>query len=411
MRQAKNFYHRLSAIAANILFGFPGRKLSVIGVTGTDGKTTTVSLIAHILRTAGYKTEVQSTLSSPHTTTPDCWTTQRFLARCLGQGVTHVVLEVTSHAIDQHRVWGIPFKIGVLTNITDEEHLDYHRSFAHYRATKLRFLANCPTVVVKADDPVPDELRIMTQESRVVAYGLKSKVKFQATKIKYDGSGVQFSVRGETFRTRLMGEFNVYNALAAIATVKNLGIPDAVVKEALDSFTPPPGRLEIVTRKPFITIVDFAHTPEAFRQVLPVARSLLRNNGRLIHVFGATGDRYAGKRPLLAKIACQYDDLIILTHEDTYSEDIKAIVDQVESGLDLDHFKYSNNRNKQPATGRKYYWKTYDRKEALAVAVSQARAGDVVILTGLGHQKTMNIGGKEVAWSDGQEVLNLLIKK
>ncbi|MBI4100053.1 hypothetical protein HY440_03530 [Candidatus Microgenomates bacterium] len=354
LQKLKNYWHLLESVAAAIFYRFPGKKLTVIGVTGTDGKTTTTTLLHHILTMAGIKAGVSSTLFSPHTTTPGRWRTQKFLAQSLNNGCTHAVLEVTSIAIDQYRVWGINFAIGVLTNIADHEHLDYHKTFAAYRATKLGFLASCRQQVDAAKLSPRDFKKILTA-------------------------------------SKLPGEFNAQNVMAASAAARLLGIDDATIIKAVASFKLPSGRLEIVAKKPFTVIVDFAHTPQAFSAVLPVAKKMGK---RLIHVFGATGNRDKDKRPIMAQIAAEYDDFIVLTHEDTYSEDPKAIIAQLEAGL--------------AAVNYQTYGKAYDRREAIEAALKEAKPGDVVILTGVGHQKSMNLAGREVPWSDQKTVLELL---
>lgn len=346
LRKIKNFYHLLKAVVAAIFYNFPGRRLAVIGVTGTDGKTTTVNLIHHFLTESGYKAAVISTFSSAHTTTPDSWKLQKFLSQSLANGCTHVVLEVSSHAIDQNRIWGINFALGVLTNIASNEHLDYHQTFENYRQTKLRFLASCQKAVTSADWP-----------------------------------------KNFRFQTSLLGDFNRQNILAAVAAARALGLSDKEIKKAVKSFKAPPGRLEIVVKKPFTIIVDFAHTPQAFEAVLPVVKEMGK---RLIHVFGATGDRDKSKRPIMAQIASKYDDIIILTHEDTYTEDPAEIVSQIAAGVTKNHLEI------------------LDRHQAIAKALEIAKPGDVVLLTGVGHQKSLNLGGKEVPWSDQKTVLEIL---
>ncbi len=377
IQQLKNFFHLGEAIAATIVFGFPGRKLTVVGVTGTDGKTTTSTLIHHILETAGYKTGISSTLSSAHTSTPGRWRVQKFLAQCVKNGCTHAVLEVTSIGIDQHRVSGTPFAVGVLTNIADNEHLDYHKSFAKYKAAKMKFLLSCKVVVANADDPVFAELKLQAKNSKVISFGLKNPADVDRKTLAYT--------------TKLIGEFNTYNILGAIAATMALGVDSGIITRAISSFTPPLGRLEIVKKKPYTVVVDFAHTPQAFEKVLPVAKSLkLKVSNRLIHVFGATGDRDKSKRPIMATIAAKYDDNIILTHEDTYTEKRERIISEIEKGL-IDK-KYEN------------YEKIFDRKSAIEKALLMASPGDVVLITGVGHQKSMNVDGKEIPWSDQKVV-------
>jgi UDP-N-acetylmuramoyl-L-alanyl-D-glutamate--2,6-diaminopimelate ligase len=353
VRTLKNLTHLFEAVVARLYFGFPGKKLIVIGVTGTDGKTTTTNLIHHILTTSGFKTAVLSTLSSAHTTTPGAWKLQKFLAQSLKNNCTHVVLEVSSHAIDQNRVWGIPFVVGVLTNIADNEHLDYHKTFENYKNTKLKWLNTCKNKVDLTDST-----------------NLKNLKRFK-------------------FETKLIGEFNKLNVLGAVGVGRILDIDDEVIRRAVASFEPPAGRLEVVVKKPFTVIVDFAHTPQAFERVLPVVKKLGK---KLIHVFGCTGDRDKGKRPIMGEIASKFDDIIILTTEDTYLEDPERIVDGVESGI----------RNHELGKG---YFRVPNRREAIGKALQVAQKGDVVMITGVGHQKSLNIGGKEIPWSDQRVVI------
>ena len=357
----KNFFHLCEAIVATMVYRFPSKNLTVIGVTGTDGKTTTVNLIHHILTESGYKAAVVSTISSAHTTTPDSWKLQKFLSQSLKNGCTHVVLEVSSHAIDQHRIWGIKFAVGVLTNIAENEHLDYHKTFENYKNTKLKFLKACGRVADWKE------------------------------------------IKNFHFQTNLLGEFNRQNILAATAVCRILNISDADILKGIKSFIAPPGRLEIVVKKPFIVIVDFAHTPQAFEVVLPEVKKLAclpagREKGRLIHVFGATGDRDKSKRPIMGKIASQYDDVIILTSEDTYSEDREDIINQIEKGV-----TYKGETLKGLTL-----LKCSDRREAIQKALEIAQPGDVVLLTGVGHQRSMNIAGQEVPWNEPKIVKEIL---
>lgn len=354
LQKVKNIFHFFETLAATIIYRFPSKKLTVIGVTGTDGKTTTAALIHHILTAAGYKTAILSTLSSAHITTPGRFAVQRFLRRSVDNGCTYAVLEVTSIAVDQYRVWGTDFAVGVLTNIANNEHLDYHKTFENYKNTKLRFLATCRQKVMGPELLESDFKKVLAV-------------------------------------SRLPGDFNRRNVMAAVATARLLGISDSAIAKAVASFSLPLGRLEIVVRKPFTVIVDFAHTPQAFEWVLPFAKSLkLKAESKFIHVFGCTGDRDKSKRPIMGGIAAKYDDVIILTHEDTYLENLESIVKQIAGGVNRDHLEI------------------LDRREAIKKALEIAKPGDVVLLTGVGHQRSMNIGGKEVPWNEPRIVKELL---
>lgn len=382
LRQVKNVAHRTINSFAHLYYGSPGKKMTVIGVTGTDGKTTTSTLIHHILTTAGIKAGISGTLSSAHTTTPGSGHLQKLLSEFVKNGCTHAVIEVTSIAVDQHRIAGIGFDIGVLTNIANNEHLDYHGTFEKYKKTKFNFLKSCKVAVLNADDPSFSSWHSHSStKQKLLTYAIKSKSDISPKTLKY--------------KTNLLGQFNHYNILAAIAVAKELKISDEIIQTAIETFVSPPGRLEIVTTKPFTVIVDFAHTPQAFEKVLQVARGLIKTKkNKLIHVFGATGDRDRDKRPIMSSIASKFDDFIFLTTEDTYSEDPKIILAALEKGL-----KDSWYEN---------YKVTTDRKEAIRRALNYASKGDVVILTGVGHQKSMNVGGKEIPWSEQKTVKEIL---
>lgn len=380
LQKLKNIFHFFEALAATIIYRFPSKKLTVIGVTGTDGKTTTTTLIHHILTTAGFKTAILSTLSSAHTTTPGRFAIQRFLRRSLDNGCTHAVLEVTSIAVDQYRTWGTRFAIGVLTNIANNEHLDYHHNFQNYQLAKFKFLLSCPIIIANGDDQSCEALRNKIQDTnKLIEYRLTDWMKYR-------------------YRTALLGDFNKSNILAASTVARNLNIDESVIKKAVVSFPAPSGRLEIVIKKPFTVVVDFAHTPQAFEKVLPIMKKTCLPAGRLIHVFGATGDRDKSKRPLMGAIAEKFDDEIILTSEDTYSEDPGATVAQIEVGI----------KNYELRIKEGTLYEILDRREAIKKALELARPGDVVLLTGVGHQRSMNIGGKEIPWSEPRIVKELL---
>lgn len=385
LRKFKNLIHRGESQFANLIYKNPSNKLTLVAVTGTDGKTTTVSLIHHILSQAGIKCAVSSTLLSPHTTTPGRGALHRFLAQSLHNGCTHAVIEVTSLGIDQNRVYGLRFDVGVLTNIANNEHLDYHQTFENYQNTKINFLLKCQVIIANADDPsislIKKDVSSRKTKKKLVTYAIQNKADITPQSVK--------------FSSKLLGQFNTYNILAAIGAARVLGISDLIILDAIKNFEPPSGRLEIVIKKPFHVIVDFAHTPQAFEKVLPFAKTLLSSKkNKLIHVFGATGDRDRSKRPLMSSIASKFDDYIFLTSEDTYSENPQQILKALENGLRDSWFEN--------------YKIIQDRKEAIRRALDFASKGDVVILTGVGHQKSMNIGGKEIPWSEQKTVKELL---
>ncbi|MBI4096946.1 MAG: UDP-N-acetylmuramoyl-L-alanyl-D-glutamate--2,6-diaminopimelate ligase [Candidatus Levybacteria bacterium] len=392
-QETKNIYHFFQAVLASIIYGFPANDLTVIGVTGTDGKTTTSSLIYHILKKAGYKTAVISTVSAIidgkeydtgfHVTTPSSFMIQSYLRKAKEAEVKYVVLEVTSHALDQYRVWGIPFKIGVLTNVT-HEHLDYHKTYEEYLETKLKLLRMAEVAVVNRDDE---------------SFKKISNVKYQMSNIKWvtfglhenaDINPVTFS-----FKTKLIGDYNTYNILAAVAACQNLGFPDEVIRKAIADFTPPKGRAEVVYDDGFTVMVDFAHTPNSLSQILQTLRKELPKNARLIHVFGSAGERDAKKRPLMGRESSRFADIIFLTSEDPRSESPEKIMEEIAEGIDKE--EYTN-----------ILYKAADRQEAINEAIKIARKGDVVLITGKGHEQSMNFGSGEVPWSDHEAVRKAL---
>ena len=387
VRSLKGLYHLIIALASLIWFRFPGRSLTVIGVTGTDGKTTTTSLIYAILKANGYKTSMISSVHAViggtsydtgfHVTTPNAYWVQKYLREAVDHGDTHMVLEVTSHAIDQHRVFGIPFAVGVLTNIT-HEHLDWHKTLDAYRRAKLKLLSSSKIVVINRDEAETYALLVEKLRSKIlVSYG-----------IRRDAKVTPYSF---PFITKLPGEFNRYNCLAAIATARSLGIQKSVIRKAVRDFSGVPGRMEYITLKPFTVIVDFAHTPNAIEKVLKHVREHAKH--RIIHVFGSAGLRDRSKRPMMGSASSSYADVIILTEEDYRTEDVDKIIEEIASGIseEKEVYRYPN------------------RSEAIKYALSLAKPGDTVIITGKGHEKSLCRGTKEFPWSDQEEVKKVLI--
>lgn len=386
-QRIKNLYHLVIAVFANFWFGFPSKNIFVIGVTGTDGKTTTASLIYHILSSSGEKVALISTIGAYigdkqydvgfHVTTPSSFQLQKYIKKAKNSGCKYLVLEVTSHALDQYRVAGIKFDIGVLTNVS-HEHLDYHKTYDRYVATKLRLLESAKVAVVNQDDESYEIIsKRKTTTQNLITYGIKYK------------SNV--TPKSFPFKTKLFGEFNKYNCLAGIAVCREIGISDNKIRKAIESFQPPQGRQEIVFDRDFKVMIDFAHTPNAFEQLLP---SIKKNTqGRLIHVFGAAGERDRSKRPLMGEAASKFDDIIVLTAEDPRSESVEKIINEIASGfVKVQHYKIP------------------DRKRAIEFAISIAQKGDTILLSGKSHEKSINLGQGEEPW-DEFEVVRLAIRK
>lgn len=386
LRSLKGLYHLLVAMAATLWFRFPSGKLTVIGVTGTDGKTTTTTLIYEILKKAGYTCSMISSVHAViagksydtgfHVTTPNAFWIQKYLRKAVDHGDTHMVLEVTSHALAQHRVFGVRFAVGVLTNVT-HEHLDWHKTFEGYLKTKLSLLRRARVAVINRDEAeVYNKVIAKLRRKKLITYGIRRDA--------------LITPKTHPFKTKLVGEFNRYNCLAAIAATSAVGVSQEIARDAIMQFHGVPGRMEAIVDKPFMVIVDFAHTPNAIDVALKTARSMTKK--RLIHVFGSAGLRDHTKRPLMGKASAKYSDIIVLTEEDYRTEDVNAIMDQITSGI---------------LAGKEVHRFT-NRRDAITFAVKTAQSGDTVIITGKGHERSLCRGKIEYPWSDQEEVRKVL---
>ncbi len=402
-------YHLPLALLAAYLYGNPGRNLEIIGVTGTDGKTTTTSLIFHILKTARKKVAMVSTVEARvgrkriktgfHVTSPSPFALQRLLRRMRSQKIRYVVLEVTSHGLDQFRVFPIRPRVAVLTNIT-HEHLDYHKTFEEYRDAKLKLFRHAEHAVVNKDLPIFDDINTRLSNVLFSTYSIKNDSQLKPSVIRYTPQGTLFTIGRTTYETPLSGEYNVYNALAAVATALILGIAPSDIKRALATFPGVPGRLEPVENARGIHVfVDFAHTPNALEMVLENLSGQKKKSERLIVVFGAAGLRDASKRPLMGTAAAKYADDIVLTTEDPRTESAADIAKAIQSGI--------------PKEKNKIVHVELDREKAIDYAVNTlARKGDWVVACGKGHEESMNYDGyTEMPWSDQMAIKKALEKK
>lgn len=386
-----NFKHLPSAVLSGIFYGFPEKKLKFIGVTGTDGKTTTVSLIYHILHQNCLPAAMISTVSvrindneletGLHVTAPDPWQLRKFLRKMIEEKIKYVVLEVTSHGLDQFRVWGISYEIGVITNVT-HEHLDYHRTYENYLRTKAKLFKKSKVAIVNKDDSSYDFLASKLRKSK------KTKVVTYAVKAEAD-----FTTKNFPFKTKLPGEYNQYNCLAAIAATSTLGISGEKIREAVSLFEGVTGRMEeIDAGQDFRVIVDFAHTPNALQQAL---KTLKVQSRRIIVVFGCAGLRDKTKRPMMGRIAGKLADFSIITAEDPRTEKVEDICGQIAEGCEEVAGKYKI---------------VPDRQEAVNFAVNLAKKNDVVIVCGKGHEKSMCFGRTEYPWSDQEAARKAIMK-
>lgn len=402
-------YHFPKAYLAARLYGNPSEDLEIIGVTGTDGKTTTSTLIYHILKSAGKKVALVSTVDAKigrknlktgfHVTSPNPFALQALLRRMRSQKIRYVVLEVTSHGLDQFRIYPIKPKIAVLTNIT-HEHLDYHGTFEAYRDAKLKLFKHAEHAVINKDLPIFNDINAKLPKVLFSTYSLSAESQMKPDSIEYLSDKTVFKLGNMTYTLPLTGEYNLYNGLAAISTALLLDVSPTDIKRALSSFKGVKGRLEEVENtRGLHTYVDFAHTPNALDSVLTNLKSKLQKDQKLIVVFGAAGLRDASKRPLMGKVAAALADKIILTSEDPRIESPMAIAKAIMSGM-------------SPRV-RKNVTVELDRAKAIDLAVNEyAQKGDWVVTCGKGHEESMNLDGfEETPWSDREALLNALNKK
>jgi UDP-N-acetylmuramyl-tripeptide synthetase len=406
---SKNIYHLGQAIVANGVYHFPAKKLRVIGVTGTDGKTTTTKLIAAILEEAGYVVAMASTIelkireqtqvnTSKHTTL-GAFALQKFLWEAKRAKCDFVVLETASHALDQHRVWGIPYEVAVITNIT-REHLDYHKTMEQYRKAKKKLFDGAKYAVVNADMENPEDF-LEGKYERTLTYGLlNASAQVLASKVKLRLDGASFEVDGQPFSLVLPGTFNIENALAAIAVGLLEGISLEVMARALEKVTSVAGRMEKVSNTNGLEIlIDYAVTPNALGKLYGLVSQMKpRKDSKIIAVFGACGERDRGKRPIMGGIVSSYADIIILTNEDPYFENPHRILREIDKGV------MGKKRGKN-------YFHIMNRRKAIAKALKIAEAGDIVVVTGKGAETTIAIGKERLPWNDKQVILELLAAK
>ena len=386
------FKHLPLAILAVLCFRYPARRLKVIGVTGTDGKTTTATLIDDILVHWGKKAALVSTVAAKigqkeidtgfHVTSPDAWKLQRLLREIVNQGFEYVVLEATSHGLVQNRFFGCHFKMGVVTNVT-HEHLDYHKTYSDYLKAKAKLFDKVQAGVLNRDDRSFDYLKQKLKEKRIkiISYALKNKA--------------DFTPQNFPFKTPLLGAYNQYNCLAAVATASFLGAPKNVIKEALADFPGVKGRLEEIKNKfGFKVFIDFASTANSLKNVLMVLKKILPLKGRLIAVFGSAGLRDVQKRGLMGEISGKYADLMVLTAEDPRTEDVNQIIKQIAQGA-----------LKEGVQEGKTLFRVADRAEAIKFAIQKlAKKGDIVVTCGKGHEQSMCYGKTEKPWSEHQAI-------
>ncbi len=413
---AKNFYHLLTAFFASLIFRFPASRLKVIGVTGTDGKTTTVSLIYHILNDLGARVGMISTVEAKfggkrfetgfHVTTPSSISIQKFLRKMVDNKIEYAVLEITSHALDQNRCAFVPINTSVITNVT-QEHLDYHKNYKNYLLTKAKIMKNVCYRVLNSEDQSFEMLK-MLGSGQLVSFGGFGADYFGEI-ISTDDFSTSFAIHYKTkqkqlktmvVQSNLIGEFNLSNILAAFAVCKIFGFEDKKILNAIESFPGVEGRMESIDKgQDFKVVVDFAHTPRSIELALSALRR--STTKRLICVFGAAGERDRSKRSLMGQVAANLADIIILTSEDPRSEKPEKIIAEIAKGIE-----------KVGGVENKTFWKIVDRTEAISKAIENlAEFGDTVVILGKGHEKSMNIAGVESPWDEKQVVTQALERR
>ena len=407
------FTHKIRAVLAAVIFGFSGRKVRVIGVAGTKGKTTTVNMIAKVLEEGGYKVAMLSTanfqigekkwLNNIKLTTTSPFYFQKFLRRAKKEKCDYVIVEISSHGLVQFRHWGVKYKTVVLTNMMSD-HLDYHKTYENYKNSHNALMSkDLENMIINYDD---EDLRsfLNFKGPKRYAFSLKSYKEIENVKlIKAEDivsrkEGLEFSVKTNKgkmpVQLPLIGEFNIYNSLAAIALGLAENIKPLVIKKALESIKNIPGRLEKVQEgQNFEVIVDYAHSPDSLVNVYNAVKPTVQN--RMIAVLGGTGDRDKTYRARGGELADEYADIVIITNEDPYSEDPEEIIDQVVAGV------------KNKVLGETFF-RISSRKEAIQKAINLARKDDLVIITGKGAEQFMVCGEEKIPWDDREVVREAL---
>jgi UDP-N-acetylmuramoyl-L-alanyl-D-glutamate--2,6-diaminopimelate ligase len=391
---------------AHAFYDYPSQSLQLVGITGTNGKTTTTTLLHDLYTGLGYKVGLLSTvvnligkevIPSTHTT-PDQIALNALLADMVAQGCSHCFMEVSSHAISQHRIAGLVFKGGAFTNIT-HDHLDYHGTFKEYIAAKKTFFDEMNTdafALVNADDK-NGMVMVQNTKAKVSTFALKTHADFKVKVLENSFSGLLLTVNGIELWTRLIGDFNAYNIATVYGISQLLGSDSTEVLTVLSRLEAVDGRFQFTKSETDITaIVDYAHTPDALENVLKTIENIRTRNEQVITVVGCGGDRDALKRPEMARIACEMSDKVILTSDNPRTEDPAEILKQMEAGVG--------------AHQTMKVLSILDRDQAIKTAVSLAQAKDIILIAGKGHEKYQDIKGVKHPFDDFDVVKNYFTK-
>jgi UDP-N-acetylmuramoyl-L-alanyl-D-glutamate--2,6-diaminopimelate ligase len=397
--------HLAEAVLFNTINGFPGRGLKVIGVTGTNGKTTTSYLIHRMLHEAGYKTGLMSTVGygvganitpqmhhMTNVSTPEFMRRLKWMKK---QGVEWLVLETTSHALAQNRVWGVQYSVVVFTNIT-HEHLAYHRTFERYREAKRRLFTltdrnkkGLRTGIVNADDPSTE--LFVRSIAHPVTYGI-NKGDLRARDVELSPTGVRYQVKvaelSYAVHCRIPGTFNVYNSLATLGVGRAIGLSKRQIEQGIAALEGVEGRMKTIDAgQDFTVIVDYAHTPDSFEKLFKDMKPTVK--GKMIVLFGSLGGGDKGKRPEQGRLAGEYADEVVICEEDDRQEDGQAIMDEIAAGV-----------QEKGKVRDKDLFLVHDRTEAMNFAVRRAKPGDILLLLGKGHEKTIEHADGEHPWDE-----------
>ena len=393
----------LATMASNF-YGNPSEKLKLVGITGTNGKTTTTTLLYQLFRKAGYKVGLISTIAiyvddqkfDTKNTTPDILTINKYLKQMIDKGVEYCFMEVSSHGVEQRRIEGLQFAGGVFTNLT-HDHLDYHQTFANYRDAKKKFFDLLPKTAFALTNIDDKNGSVMLQNTKAQkkTYALKSFADYRLQILENQFSGLVIKIDGQEVWTRLIGEFNAYNLLAVYAVADLLGMEKIENLTHLSTLQSVDGRFQyFVSPEKITAIVDYAHTPDALQNVLKTINSIRSKNEQLITVVGCGGNRDKSKRPIMADIATQQSSKVIFTSDNPRDEDPQTILDEMEKGVSAENYKK--------------FVTIADRRQAIKTACQFAQSGDIILIAGKGHETYQEIKGERTHFDDMEEVRRFL---
>ena len=393
------------AIMSSNYFGNPKDKLKIIGITGTNGKTTSAFIIKSILEKAGFMTGLIGTIANyignkkvdAVRTTPESYELHELFKNMVDAGVEYCVMEVSSHSLELDRVYGIQFEEGIFTNLT-RDHLDFHKTFENYYNAKFKLFERSNHSIINLDDPyganIVKDIEERGVKAKVSTFSIEKESDFKAFEIKSHSNGSEFKVNLESieeFSINIPGEYNIYNSLGCIICAYNLNIPMDKIKEGLSDVVIP-GRCELVAKEknlPYSIIIDYAHTPDGLENVLSTVKAFTKN--RMISVFGCGGDRDKVKRPQMGKIGCELSDIVIITSDNPRSEEPMDIINDIVKPLNYDNFVIEVNR-----------------KEAIRKAMNMALEGDVIVIAGKGHETYQILKDETIHFDEREVVYDIL---